>query len=214
MTPLQTLQLASDEESRIVQRVFLTHFEAKHTVVFTAPERDSGCSWITAHVARRLASRVSASVCVVDANLRWPSMHHMFRLDNDRGLLQALVQPEPVRTFANQIEGTNLWVLTSGGAVADSHGVLTSPALRQRFDELAIQFDFLLVDTPAIKASGDSSLIARLADGAVLVIGANSTKRETAENTKSILEAANVAIVGAVLNKRTYPIPDRVYRYL
>ncbi len=214
MTPVQILQLASEEESRIVQRVFLAGDDGKRTVIFTAADRGSGCTWLIARVAQRLAALVSGRVCVVDANLRWPAIHGMFRLDNDRGLLQTFAQRDPIRNFIQQVDDTGLWVLTSGGSVADSHGVLMSPKVRERFNELAQQFDFILVDTPAMKASADSGLIGRLADGAVLVIAANTTKRDAAENTKTILEAASVPILGAVLNKRTYPVPDALYRRL
>jgi Mrp family chromosome partitioning ATPase len=48
----------------------------------------------------------------------------------------------------------------------------------------------------------------------VLVIAAGSSKRDIAVNTKMLLEAARIPILGAVLNKRTFPVPDKVYRYM
>jgi Mrp family chromosome partitioning ATPase len=47
-----------------------------------------------------------------------------------------------------------------------------------------------------------------------LVIEANSTRRETTRKAKESLEAANVRLLGAVLNKRTFPIPEVFYRKL
>jgi Mrp family chromosome partitioning ATPase len=53
-----------------------------------------------------------------------------------------------------------------------------------------------------------------LADGVVLVLEANSTRRVTAKKAKQALEAANVRILGTVLNNRTFPIPEGLYRRL
>jgi Mrp family chromosome partitioning ATPase len=53
-----------------------------------------------------------------------------------------------------------------------------------------------------------------LADGLVLVIEANITRRETAQKIKQDLELVGVCLVGAVLNNRTFPIPDSLYRHL
>jgi len=62
--------------------------------------------------------------------------------------------------------------------------------------------------------SPDAGVLGQLSDGVVLVLAANSTTRDSALNTKVLLDSANVPIEGAVLNKRTYPIPDKVSRYL
>ena len=214
MTTIQLHQLASEEEARIVENVFLTQQRSRHAVVFVSPDRQAGCSWTVARLARSLARRVPGSVCIVDANLRWPSIHNLFWIDNTRGLLQALEESHPIRDYTHRIQDTNLWVLPSGGTVADSHASLASENVKSRIAELCSQFDFVLIDTLAMKASPDSGLLGQLANGAVLVLAAHSTNRETAMNAKLVLEAGHVPILGAVLNKRTYPVPDNIYRYL
>jgi Mrp family chromosome partitioning ATPase len=60
----------------------------------------------------------------------------------------------------------------------------------------------------------DGVTIARLADGIVLVLEANATRREAASKVTENLRAAQVKILGAVLNKRTYPIPESLYHRL
>jgi Mrp family chromosome partitioning ATPase len=50
-----------------------------------------------------------------------------------------------------------------------------------------------------------------MADGAVLVLEAHTTRRESARKAKECLEGANVKLLGAVLNKRTYPLPEVLY---
>ena len=53
-----------------------------------------------------------------------------------------------------------------------------------------------------------------MADGIILVVGSNLTRRESARIAKESFEAAGIPIIGAVLNKRTYPIPEALYRIL
>src|SRR5271166_1718028 len=76
-----------EEFTKLVQRLFiLPGNESPRSVVFAAPERGNGCSWVCARVAEVLASQVSGSVCLVDANLRRPGLHSQFTLENHHGL--------------------------------------------------------------------------------------------------------------------------------
>jgi Mrp family chromosome partitioning ATPase len=215
MTPARVVQLLAEEETRLIENLFLANGTKRLTITFTAPERHAGCSWLVSLIAPVLAKRIGGSVCVVDANLYWPSMHTLFGIPNERGLLQAAMQPEqPIRGFAVRLSDGNLYVVPSGGPLTDSKAVLASENLKLRIAELAREFDYVLIDTPAMKSCADSGIVGQLTDGVVLVLGANSGKRDTAMNTRLMLEAAKIPILGAVLNRRTFPIPDNIYQYL
>jgi Mrp family chromosome partitioning ATPase len=54
-------------------------------------------------------------------------------------------------------------------------------------------------------------MFGRLADGVVLVIEAHATRREAARKAKETIEASNIKLLGAVFNKRTFPIPEALY---
>jgi Mrp family chromosome partitioning ATPase len=161
-----------------------------------------------------LAKRISGSVCIVDANLRHPALHDLFCIENSRGFLQALQETAPVRDYAQQFHETNLWVVPAGGLIADADRLLEPGNVKARLEELAHEFEFVLIDSPAVKTALDASIFGRFADGVVLVLAANSTTRENAMNTKQALEAAQISFAGAVLNKRTYPIPEKIYQHL
>jgi Mrp family chromosome partitioning ATPase len=215
MTPAQIVQLLREEENKLIDYTFLASGTAPKSITFSSPERHSGCSWLLSRIAQRLAERVDASVCAVDANLHWPALHTAFGVENERGLLQATMRPdEPIREFTKRPGNANLWVLPSGGTLSQCNAVWSTDNIKNRLAQLSLEFDYLLIDTPAMKVSPDCGLIGRLTGGVVLVLAANSSKRDTAINTKIMLEAANVPILGAVLNRRTFPIPDKIYRYL
>jgi capsular exopolysaccharide synthesis family protein len=155
---------------------------------------------------------VKASVCVVDANLRAPFLHEYFRRDNSMGLADAVLGSGPVRNYARQLNAGNLWVMTCGSRTIDPYTLLTSDRLQPRLAELKAEFDYVLIDAPPVSLYADAALLGRLADGVVLVVQANSTRREVVRKTKERLESAKLRLLGAVLNKRRFPIPEFVYR--
>jgi Mrp family chromosome partitioning ATPase len=78
--------------------------------------------------------------------------------------------------------------------------------------ELRKEFDFILVDAPALNLYTDALSLGRIADGVVVVLQADSTRRESALRGLQSLRDAHVEVLGAVLNQRTFPIPESVYR--
>lgn len=205
--------ISREEKMKLVQRLFLLPgAETPHLVVFCGVKTGDGSSWVCARASETLASQVNASVCVVDANLRTPFLHKYFRRDDLLGLADAVHQSGPVRNFAHQVNGGNLWVITCGSKTTEPHSLLTSDGLRSRLAELRAEFDYVLVDGPPLNLYADTALLGKLADGVVLVVQANSTHREVARKAKESLDSAKVRLLGAVLNKRTFPIPEFLYR--
>jgi Mrp family chromosome partitioning ATPase len=56
--------------------------------------------------------------------------------------------------------------------------------------------------------------MAQFADGMILVLSAQRTRRATAIKVKQTLERANVRLLGSVLSDREFPIPEGIYRRL
>ena len=74
--------------------------------------------------------------------------------------------------------------------------------------------DYVLIDAAGLNVSNDAATLAAAADGIVLVLKANSSRRETVRKTVHELQAAKISVLGAVLNQRTFPIPESVYKRL
>ena len=77
---------------------------------------------------------------------------------------------------------------------------------------LRTRYSYVLIDCPSLKESTDVLGLTTLADGVLLVIEANKTTKSQIALLERTIEGANGKILGHVLNKRTYPIPDRVHR--
>jgi len=204
-----------EEVTKLVQRVFLLPgSEAPRTVVFAAPESGNGCTWISARAAELLASQVAGSVCLVDANLRNPGLHNHFAVENHRGLADALRQTGSVREFIQPLLSSNLSLISCGSSPEASQTLVSSERMRLLITELRSEFDYVLVDTPAINACPDAVALGAIADGVVIVLKANSSRRETARRIVRELEQAKAKPLGVVLNQRTFPIPDSIYSKL
>jgi Mrp family chromosome partitioning ATPase len=85
---------------------------------------------------------------------------------------------------------------------------------RERFNELRQVFDYILISAPALQGEADATRIAQLTDGVVLIVEANRSRREAVRRAKEQLESAKVRLIGAVLDQRTFPIPEKLYRRL
>jgi hypothetical protein len=187
---------SSDEILKLIQRTFLNGSpSAPRFVVFTGIERGSGCSWISSHAAEALASHGEGTVCLVE------------RL----GLVNAMLQPGPVGNFAQPIKGGALSVIAGSRLPKVISGVMSPERLKERFTELILEFNYVLVDAPPVNNGVEAMMLGQIADGVVLVLEANSTRRESARRAKESLESAGVKVLGAVLNKRTFPIPTAFY---
>ena len=188
--------------------------EPPHVVVFAGIDHGSGCSRICMRAAETLAKNTPSSVCLVEANLRSPALPAMLGTTNHHGLTDALLQEGPIQSFAKPVRGDNLWLLSSGALAVDSANLLNSERLKARFAELRKEFDFVLIDAPPLTRYSDALAFGQLTDGFILVVEANATRREAALRVAENLRAANVRILGAVLNQRTFPIPDSLYHKL
>jgi capsular exopolysaccharide synthesis family protein len=205
---------ADQQIAKLAQRIFVLPGSAKApgAVAFCGVQQGVGCTWICGRCGEWLAAQVQGSVCVIDANLRSPALHSHFQVQTEDGLTEALADSRPATSFAKRVGKSNLWLVTSGATKGEPNGTPNTARLRSRFSELRAQFDYFLVDTPPVACFADALVLAQMADGVVLVIDSNATRRETARIAKQSFDAARVPVLGVVLNRRTYPIPEALYR--
>ena len=207
-------ELANDEITKLVQRLFFRGGQpcGPRVVSFSGITRDDRSSWICARTAESLAAQTDASVCVVDANFWSPQLHTHFVAGNHDGLAAALTTEGPIRSFATPLSIGNVWLLPSGSANGNLYTHVER--FRARLAELREEFNYILIGAPPLTRATEATFIGQLADGIVLIVEANETRRESARQAKDQLEAAQVQLLGAVLDQRTFPIPEFLYRKL
>jgi Mrp family chromosome partitioning ATPase len=225
-TPLQALPPAGSAASPLrqhvaglVQRLFVApeHSEdVLRCVVFAGVDAGSGSSLLTAAAAEVLTTCVRGTVCIIDANLAAPSLHRHYDAPNDIGLAQLLAGTAPVHSYARELvhgSDNSLWLLTAGATPENGSAVLSAESSQKRLCELLKAFDYVLIDTSAITQQ-PAAFLAAQADGVVLVTEANITRRHVARAAAESLRVSGVRVLGTILNNRTFPIPEAVYRRL
>lgn len=198
---------AREQIRSLVRRVFFTSGTkpAKH-VVFSAAQPQTDVGLICDQVGRTLAMETSAEIAIVSRNLV-PEETVEVHAHPDRS------GESGIKSWSSQI-ASNLWRVPQAGLreLDSDSGIgqywLASLAALQN------DFEYLVIHGPAAGASSESALLGQLADGIVLVLEAHSTKRAAARKIKQTLEDSHSRILGTVLNARTFPVPERIYRRL
>lgn len=169
---------------------------------------NSASSNICAGLGRILAINCTRPVCLIDANLSCP------RLESILSAARPDLVPEPDLDSCREFL-PNLWLaeLDCPGAASET-GNLSVHRLKDRLAELRKRFEFILIDTPSANSDADATVLGQLTEGAILVIEANSTRKAAALRAKQLLQTMNVRLLGSILNNRTFPIPERLYRKL
>lgn len=211
VAPSDAGDVGGEEMLRLVQSIFLSaNGSAPRQVVFCGVDGENGSSSVCASAGRTLAANSSRSVCLVDANVRSPRLSGLFGVDT------TILFPgnsASVREQCVQLGG-NLWLAGTDLLTDDRDALLSLAELKHLLAQLSGEFEYVLIDAPGAGVCGDAAILGQVADAAVLVIEANSTRKLSARKAKGSLDAAGVRVVGTVLHNRSFPIPEKLYKRL
>ncbi len=172
----------------------------------TSARADEGKSLTVANLGIALA-QAGRRVLIIDADLRTPMQHRLFKLNNRDGLTSLLyefVLHHNLYSMADNLKQTdipNLAILTSGPLPPNPSQVIGSVQMLNLIRTLAAQFDFILLDSPPILTAADMLTLAPNLDGVLLVIDAQRTKRRIGARAMKALQHANAPVIGVVLNR-------------
>jgi Mrp family chromosome partitioning ATPase len=108
----------------------------------------------------------------------------------------------------------NLQVITSGNNHSESIPALAFSVLDSIIEKMKSKADWILFDGPPIHASNDAIALAPNVDGVIIVIKAEKTRWEAAQNARQRIESGKGNIIGVVLNERRFYIPEWLYQRL
>lgn len=167
-------------------------------IVITSSEPGEGKSITSGNLALCLAQE-DKKVILIDCDLRKPSLHKKFKVSNLVGLSDVLIGKEDLTTATHR-HNKNLSLLTSGKIPPNPSEMLSSKAMESLLKILKDNFDYVILDTPPVQAVTDSQILSTKADGTILVIRAERTKKESVQNGINLLRKVNANIIGTVLN--------------
>lgn len=138
---------------------------------------------------------------VIDADLRRPTQHKIFNLDNNRGLTDFLlgdVELEDVIQISPVLD--NLYVMTSGDRPGDVVAMLNSQRMDYLLRLVKERFDAIFIDAPPILGVSDASVICSLADLTIIVVQHRRFPRSMLVRVKKSILNVGGNILGVVLN--------------
>ena len=185
--------------------------ETKRIMITSAGPRE-GKSSTVANLAVSIA-QAGRSVLVVDADLRNPTQHKLFGLDNRQGLSVALVQDQDYQQYIRETAVPGVSVLSGGPIPPNPAELVGSKRMKRLIQELSEQFDMVLIDTPPIVAVTDAAILAQEVDGVILVMASGEVNKEYAQRAKELLDKVGAKILGAVLNKVDMKTSEHQYYY-
>lgn len=175
-------------------------------VAITGCMSKEGSSTISYGLAS-VASKAGFNVLVVDGRVNGEDLRD--------GPPAFLVGPDNVHQVSNEI------IVDLGPKLVHRTGfrnlvpaVATAEQVSATAESLRGDYSLVIFDCPPICEGGDAGFFAAAADGAVLVVETGHTRVPVVKQGCRALEAAGANVLGIVLNKRDYHIPDFVYRCL
>jgi capsular exopolysaccharide synthesis family protein len=182
------------------------------TIVLTSSGAEEGKSTTSANLATVYAQQ-GLNVLLIDADLRKPTGHYTFRLENHIGLTNVLTRQSTLAQAVQESEIPHLSVLTSGPIPPNPSELLASAQMTELLKEMKEQFDMIIFDTPPILAVADAQILANQVDGTILVVSSGKTEKDAALKSKELLSNAQGKLLGVVLNNRKVEEGNYYYYY-
>jgi Mrp family chromosome partitioning ATPase len=162
-------------------------------VSMTGTEAGEGKARAVLQLARALSEGDARRVLAIDADLDAPALHELLGIRNV-GLADVLCHD-----VAAPFVEVSPWltVLAAGSIERRQPSMLASPRMRALLDEWSHQFDWVLVDSPAVNGSSDAHVLARWTDGVVFVIDMKRSRFPDLE--RAVLSLGRERVVGTIL---------------
>jgi capsular exopolysaccharide synthesis family protein len=191
----------------------LHHAQFKRSMkvlMITSASPGEGKTFTSANLALTLSESYRRKVLLIDADLRRPSIHHVFGLPNLLGLSDALKSETDQKLSVIQVSA-NLTVLPAGRPVADPMGGLTSERMRRIVQEAAAHFDWVILDTPPVGFLSDANLLGAMVDAALFIVRAGKSPYRLIQ--RALDAVGRDRVLGVVLNAIDENVDDAGYHY-
>jgi len=185
------------------------------TLMVSSSEPSEAKSTTTRKLAMDFGA-LGTKVLIIDADMRKPTMHRQFGLDNTLGLSNLLtnsVRREDLPGTIRKTKEDNVWVITSGTIPPNPADLLSSAKMALLLEYLSSRFDLVIIDSPPIIGLSDVPIISRIAHSTLLLVSANNVSRKSARAALKRLNAAGANVIGAALSRFSVGKFDYNYAY-
>jgi capsular exopolysaccharide synthesis family protein len=169
------------------------------TIMVTSPAPQEGKSTIALNLAGSFAHS-NRRTLLIDADLRKPRLHSVFKKDKEPGLVNYLFGEISFEKLVNTTETRNLFLITSGTIAPNPSEVLDSVEMDDLLKKVREEFDYVIIDTPPIVAVTDAEILSRKVDGSILVVSSNKTEKNLLDLGLKLIRNEDSFLIGTVLN--------------
>jgi succinoglycan biosynthesis transport protein ExoP len=174
--------------------------KASRVLVVTSTIPREGKTLTSVNLALALAA-ANQTVLLVDGDLRRPHAHAILRRPRFPGLVDVLIGQNRPSESIQPRAALPVSFLPAGTPAPSPGDLLTTDALQGFLGSLRTTFDWIIVDSPPIGAVPDALVLAPLADGVIVVVGAEMTSRKAARYTIERIRETSARVLGVVLNR-------------
>ena len=175
--------------------------QGKSTFLVTSANPGEGKTLTSINLAISFSHQISKTVLLVDTDIRKPSIHKFFGLDDGAGLSDYLIGKARIPELLINPGMDRFVILPGGRPLTNSTELLGSPRMKALMDELKHRYPdrFIIFDAAPVLTSADPMVLSNLVDGIVVVVEAERTKREDIQKVFEVMH--NKPILGTVFNK-------------
>lgn len=186
--------------------------EELKTLMVTSSGPAEGKSTTAANLAVVFA-QLGKKVLLVDSDLRKPTVHRAFGVNNLFGFTTVLTKQATLGSTVLETEEKDLYILTSGPVPPNPAELISSKSMEQFIEEAKEQFDYVIFDTPPLLAVADPQILANKVDGSIFVVYSGKTDIDQAKKAKELLMNAQSKLIGVVLNHKEVKNNEYYYYY-
>jgi protein-tyrosine kinase len=168
-------------------------------VIITSALPGEGKTFVTSNLAQSLIRQRERRVLLIDADLRVPNLHTPLGASLTPGLSDYLLGELDEFGIMQRGRDENLFLIPAGKTVANPNELLANGRLERLLERLSTAFDWILMDSPPTIPVSDTSILAKMCDGLLMVVRAGSTPFDLAQ--KACQEFSERTLLGAVLNR-------------
>lgn len=179
---------------------FVNAGQPPRSIVITSSVPGEGKTTTSAHLALTLAAG-GMKVCLVEADLRRPKLMSYLGLEGGAGLTNVLIGQSKLEDMLQPYGETGVTLLGCGQLPPNPAELLGSPQMRDVLADLRERFDITIVDSPPLLPVTDAAVLAGVADGALVVVGASVVRREELARSLKRLRMAQAPILGVIVNR-------------
>ncbi|MCA8956427.1 MAG: CpsD/CapB family tyrosine-protein kinase [Planctomycetes bacterium] len=184
--------------------------DSAKTLVVTSANEQEGKTTTAINLAMAFAERDRTPVVLVDADMRKPAVESQLQLNRGIGLSEVLLGSATLEQAIRPAGVRNLDVLGAGARLAVPSEILTTHKIEELYHRLKERYQYVIVDTPAVKPVTDATVLSACADGTLFVTRLLQTSRSQAKEAVRTLRELGANMLGVFVtavrgeNVRTY----------